>query len=566
MDPTPSFVGFWSAQSPFAAQWALQQLRLWVGSHPWFAGTDTSSWFEVPAGQLEQLQTDYQQELTQLGLQLFSGQPPRLDDRRFASPHWQQPPFSALAAGYLLNSRYLTRLAEALPIDAPRARQRLLYLVEQTLAALAPSNHLASNPEALQRLVETGGASLLNGLQHLAEDLREGKLRHSNRDDFELGRDLATTPGAVVFENDLLQLIHYQPQTDTQYRRPLLIVPPAINKYYILDLRPENSLVRHALEQGHAVFLISWRNADQSIAAKTWDDYLQHGVITALRTVRAIAGERQVNCLGYCVGGTLLACALAVLAARGDHDIASLTLLTTFLDFADTGPIGVFVDEALVAWRERTIGGVDGNIGIFRGEDMGNTFAQLRPNELWWNYGVDKYLKGEKPKAFDLLFWNNDSTNLPGPMYCWYLRHTYLQNDLKSGQLTCCGVPLDLGAIRTPAYVLATEEDHIVPWQSAYASGALLKGPRRFVLGASGHIAGVINPPAKQKRQYWTADALPDSAEAWRAGASAQPGSWWPDWFAWLEPHAGERVPASGQCGSAEYPPLEAAPGRYVKA
>lgn len=563
MDPNPALSGFWSAQTPFLAHMTLQQLRLWVAANPWFSETDIAPWFEVPQERLNQLQLDYQQEWSNLGLQLLTRQPLPLDDPRFAAPQWQEPLFGSMAAGYLLNSRFLLQLVEELRIPDERSRQRLNFLLEQALAAIAPSNFLPSNPEALQRMVESGGSSLFNGMLHLLNDLKDGKLRQSSSDDFVVGRDLATTPGAVVFENELFQLIHYAPQTDTQFQRPLLIVPPAINKFYILDLKPDNSLVRHALEQGNSVFLMSWRNIKESLAHKTWDDYLQHGIITALRTVRSISGERRVNCMGYCVGGTLLSCALAVLGARGDHEIGSVTLLTTFLDFADTGPVGVFVDEKLVDYRERTIGGLNGRYGIFRGEDMGNTFSQLRPNDLWWNYNVNKYLKGEKPRPFDMLFWNNDSTNLPGPMYCWYLRHTYLQNDLKSGELECCGVKLDFANVQAPAYVLAAEEDHIVPWRSAYASGALLKGPRRFVLGASGHIAGVINPPAKKKRQYWTCDQVPDSADAWREQSTQHAGSWWGDWFAWLEQHAGERRPAA-PCGSAEYPPLEAAPGRYV--
>ncbi|MND85304.1 Poly-beta-hydroxybutyrate polymerase [compost metagenome] len=412
--------------------------------------------------------------------------------------------------------------------------------------------------------METRGASLISGLQHLASDLQEGKMRQCDSAAYKVGSDLATTPGEVVFENDLFQLIQYYPQSETQFQRPLLVVPPAINKYYILDLRPENSMVRHLLEQGHPVFLMSWRNFDQQTASKTWDDLVQDGVITALETTRAISGQRPINTMGFCIGGTLLGCALAVLAARGDREIASVTLLTTFLDYLDTGPISVFVDEKLVAYRERTIGGVDGPIGLFHGEDMGNTFSMLRPNELWWNYNVDKYLKGQKPIPLDLLFWNNDSTNLPGPMYCWYLRHTYLQNDLKSGELDCCAVKLDLRAIDAPAYILATHDDHIVPWRSAFASTSLLSGTSRFVLGASGHIAGVINPPAKQKRHFWTNDEVTQDPDTWLANAEQQPGSWWVDWCAWLAGHGGKRKPAKVEMGNARHPAREPAPGRYV--
>ena len=564
MDPSSSFVGFWSAQTPFIANMTLQQLRLWFGTSSWFTGQDINHWFEVPAERLAQLQGEFQSECTQLGMQLLMRPPLTFDDRRFAGENWQDPLFGSLAAYYLLNSRYLVRLVEELKIDDQRSRDRVNFMVEQAIAACAPSNFLASNPDALKRAVETSGASLVTGLLQLAEDIKDGKLRHSDRTDFVVGRDLATTPGNVVFENDLFQLIQYLPQSETQYSVPMLIVPPAINKYYILDLRPDNSLVRNALAAGHAVYLMSWRNIGPSQAHRTWDDYLQHGVITAVRTVRAIAGERKVNCLGYCVGGTLLTSALAVLAARGDTDIASLTLLTTFLDFMDTGAVGLFIDEGMVSHHERTIGGKGGPVAIFRGEDMANTFSLLRPNELWWNYSIDKYLKGIKPQAFDLLFWNNDSTNLPGPMYCWYLRHTYLQNDLKSGDIECCGVKLDFSKVTAPAYILGTEEDHIVPWQSAYVSAHQLGGKARFVLGASGHIAGVINPPAKKKRSYQINDELPATPEAWLENAQTQPGSWWPDWYQWLEQVSGERKPAVTVCGNAEYPVLEPAPGRYL--
>lgn len=315
---------------------------------------------------------------------------------------------------------------------------------------------------------------------HLASDLKEGKLRQCDSGDFQVGRDVATTPGDIVFENELFQLIQYRPLSEKQYQRPLLIVPPSINKYYILDLRPENSLVRYALEQGHQVFLVSWRNFDASCAGKTWDNFIQDAAIKAIKVTRAISGGQPLNCVGFCIGGTLLSTALAVLEAQGSKDhISSLTLLATFLDYSDTGVINVFVDEQFVTQRERTIGGKGGPVGLFRGQDMGNTFSLLRPNELWWNYTVDKYLKGQKPRTLDMLFWNNDSTNLPGPMYCWYLRHTYLQNDLKSGDLECCGVRLDLSKIKAPTYLLGTQDDHIVPWRSAITPATCF--PARFV-------------------------------------------------------------------------------------
>ncbi|MCQ4347160.1 class I poly(R)-hydroxyalkanoic acid synthase [Pseudomonas stutzeri] len=564
MDTSPPFSAFFSANMPFVARAALEQLRIWARHNPWFQGKNTDAWFQVEGAILDRLQTEYAGEWAQLGMQMLTQQPFSFSDPRFAGNAWSQPLFGSLAALYLLNSRFLMRLLDELPIESGKMRQRLTFLVEQLVAAGAPSNYLNSNPEALERLVQTQGASLFSGMLHLASDMQEGKLRQCDSDAFQVGVNLATTPGQVVYQNPFFQLIQYAPQSETQFRRPLLVVPPAINKYYILDLQAESSFVRHALAQGHPVFLMSWRNADESIATASWDDYVEQGILEAIRVTQAIGGQEQLNLLGYCVGGTLLACGLGVLAARGQKPAASLTLLVTLLDFEDTGVLDVFVDEEIVRYRERTIGGVGGHYGLYRGEDMGNTFSLLRPNELWWNYGVEKYLKGQKPRALDLLYWNNDHTHLPGPMYCWYLRHAYLQNDLKTGRLQVCGETLDLARLDMPTYLVGTREDHIVPWRSAFASTRLLKGPTRFVLGASGHIAGIINPPAKHKRSYWTGEALPIDPDAWLAAAEEHPGSWWGDWYAWLAQHAGEQGPASASLGSADYPPLEAAPGQYV--
>ena len=559
-----TFNTFWSGQVPFIASFAVQQLRLWVSTNPWFTGQEYEKWFDLPRTTLESLQAEYQTQWGDLGQRLLTGQPFSFEDRRFSSGNWSTPLFGSLAAFYLLNAGFLLKLLDKLPIKDKKPRQRLLYLVEQAIAAGAPSNFLASNPDALQRVVDTQGGSLFTGLLHLASDLQEGKMRQCDSGAFKVGVDLANTPGEVVFENELFQLIQYYPQSETQYRRPVFIVPPSINKYYILDLCPDNSMVRHLLQQGHPVFLMSWRNFDQAHAGTTWDDLIDTGIIKGLQVTREISGEQRPNCVGFCIGGTLLSSALAVLAARGDREIASVSLLTTFLDYLDTGPIDIFVDEQLVAYRERTIGGQEGPIGLFKGEDMGNTFSLLRPNDLWWNYNVDKYLKGQKPIPLDLLFWNNDSTNLPGPMYCWYLRHTYLQNDLKSGELDCCGVKLNLRAIDAPAYILATHDDHIVPWRSAYASTQLLSGTKRFVLGASGHIAGVINPPAREKRHYWTNNRVSKDPDTWFMNAQEQAGSWWNDWFVWLADQAGERQPSVSHIGNANYSALESAPGRYV--
>ncbi|MDE2454037.1 MAG: class I poly(R)-hydroxyalkanoic acid synthase [Burkholderiales bacterium] len=442
------------------------------------------------------------------------------------------------------------------------------FAVQQWVDASAPSNFLASNPEALQKAVETKGESLGAGLQHLLEDLKKGHVSQTDESVFEVGRNVATTEGSVVFENELFQLIEYKPLTATVHERPMLFVPPCINKYYILDLQPENSVIRYTVEQGHRTFVVSWRNPDESLVAKTWDDYIEQGPITAIRTVQAITGAKTINTLGFCVGGTILATALAVLAARGEQPAHSVTLLTTLLDFAHTGILDIFVDEASVQLRDLTIGEkAPGGPGLLKGQELATTFSFLRPNDLVWNYVVANYLKGESPPPFDLLYWNGDSTNLPGPMYCWYLRHTYLQNELKKpGALTVCGEKVDLGRIEAPVFVYGSREDHIVPWTAAYASIPLLEGKRRFVLGASGHIAGVINPPAKGKRSHWTNDALPESAEAWFEGATEHPGSWWTVWSGWLDPLGGKMVAAPKAPGSRQFKAIEPAPGRYVKA
>ena len=345
-------------------------------------------------------------------------------------------------------------------------------------------------------------------------------------------------------------------------------MPPCINKFYILDLQPENSLIRYVVSEGHHTFVLSWRNPDESMSEKTWDDYIEHAAIEAIARVQEITGAKKINALGFCVGGTILGTALAVLAARGEKPVASLTLLTSMLDFSNTGILDIFIDETSVQYREAEMG----KGGLLKGRDLASTFSFLRPNELVWNYVVGNYLKGETPPPFDLLYWNSDSTNLPGPFYAWYLRHTYFENGLiKPGHLKVCGQPVDLGLIDMPTYIYGSREDHIVPIDGAYASTRHLPGKKRFVMGASGHIAGVINPPAKKKRSYWTNDELaanefPADQSAWLESATEHPGSWWTDWSAWLKRQAGKQVAAPKNYGSRAYPFIEAAPGRYVKA
>jgi polyhydroxyalkanoate synthase len=485
-------------------------------------------------------------------------------DRRFSAPSWPQNPLTAYsAAAYLLTSRTLMGLADAVEGDE-KTRARIRFAIEQWTAASAPSNFLAMNADAQKRAIETKGESIAKGLKNLMHDMQQGHVSMTDESLFEVGKNVATTEGAVVFENELFQLIEYKPLTAKVYERPFLLVPPCINKYYILDLQPENSLIRYAVAEGHRTFVVSWRNPDASLGHKTWDNYIEDAAIKAIAVTQEITGAKQINALGFCVGGTILSTALAVLAARGEKPVASLTLLTTLLDFADTGIIDIFVDEAMVAYREKQMG----SGGLLPGGDLASTFSFLRPNDLVWNYVVGNYLKGETPPPFDLLYWNSDSTNLPGPFYAWYLRNTYLENRLISpGKATVCGAKIDLRGLDMPAYIYGSREDHIVPIGGAYASTQHLPGKKRFVMGASGHIAGVINPPAKKKRSYWTSDAtqFPRDAAQWIAGAQEHPGSWWTDWSAWLKGFAGKQVAAPKAYGKGNYQALEPAPGRYVK-
>ncbi|MDX9843472.1 MAG: class I poly(R)-hydroxyalkanoic acid synthase [Aquabacterium sp.] len=526
---------------------------------------------KVDPDTLKTIQSEYLQRATELWNQALT-QPEALTvkDRRFAAPEWSQSPASAFTASmYLLNAQTMQRLADSLA-GAEKARERVRFAVQQWSAAMSPSNFLALNPEALKKAVETKGESIQHGIQHLLGDIRQGHLSMTDESVFEVGKNVATTPGTVVYENGFFQLIEYTPITAKVHATPFLFVPPCINKYYILDLQPDNSLVRHLLSEGHRVFMVSWVNPDESLAKSTWDDYIEHGVIQAIDVTREITGVEQINALGFCVGGTMLGTALAVLAAKGRKPVASLTLLTSFLDFAHTGILDIFIDEAMVRMREMTMGpdSPQGG-GLMKGGDLASTFAFLRPNDLVWNYVVGNYLKGEMPPAFDLLYWNSDSTNLPGPYYAWYLRNTYLENNLiKPGAVTVCGEPLDLRRLDMPTFIYGSREDHIVPWESAYASSQVVTGPRTFVLGASGHIAGVINPPAKKKRSHWVTGSkvkqLPADANTWLASAEEQPGSWWTVWSDWLREHAGPMVAAPKQAGSRKYPAIEAAPGRYV--
>jgi polyhydroxyalkanoate synthase len=468
--------------------------------------------------------------------------------------------FAQLGAGHAQWATLMRSTLQGSLVDE-RSKSQWDFVLRQVIDATSPKNWLATNPDALKLAMESGGASLVEGTRLFLADVAKGRITMSDDQAFEVGRDLATTPGSVVFENELMQLLQYAPSTSKVRKRPLVVVPPCINKFYILDLQPENSFVAHAVGAGHTVFLVSWRNVGPAQGHLTWDDYVENGVLQALAVARRIRRCDKVDALGFCVGGTLLASALPVAAARGEDVVSSVTLLTTLLDFSDTGELGLMVDEQGVAARETRIGAG----GLLHGRELAQVFAALRANDLIWPYVVNGYLKGKAPPAFDLLYWNGDDTNLPGPMYCWYLRQTYLLNRLREpGGTVQCGVPVDLSRVCMPAFVYASRDDHIVPWRSAFASTRLLGGDVRFVLGASGHIAGVINPPAKRKRNFWTAELSPD-AQSWLDSAASVEGSWWPAWSEWLAPYSGALVAAPRHAGSAEFPVLEPAPGRYVK-
>ncbi|HEU0199988.1 MAG TPA: class I poly(R)-hydroxyalkanoic acid synthase [Burkholderiaceae bacterium] len=482
-------------------------------------------------------------------------------DKRFAAEAWRKDPrYAALSTAYQTYSDFVQKSVEMMPAD-DRTKAQMRFGTRQIIDAISPGNFFFTNPEAVKLAFDTNGRSVIEGAALFMQDLAKGRVSMSDERAFRVGENLATTSGTVVYQNPLFQLIQYQPMTPEVYGRPLLIIPPCINKFYILDLQSENSFVRHAVEQGHTVFMVSWRNITAKLQNTTWDDYLERGVLQAIDVAREITGAEQVNALGFCIGGTLLASALGVLAGNAEPKVASMTLLTTMLDFSDTGELGQIVTEDWVRQLETTIG----KGGLLKGKDLGFIFSSLRANDLIWQYVTNSYLKGKAPPAFDMLFWNADSSNLPGPMVCWYLRNTYLENNLrKPGRTAQCGIPLDLSDVNVPAYLYASREDHIVPWSTAYGSRRCLGGETTFVLGASGHIAGVVNPAKKNKRNYWLDGPNSDNAEGWLAGARSVPGSWWPHWSAWLERHAGERVPAPAHAGSEKYGAIEPAPGSYV--
>ena len=488
-------------------------------------------------------------------------------DRRFRHEDWEQSFLhDYIKQSYLIAAKHLHQtLANVQGLDEKTAKKVDFY-TRQYIDALSPSNFLFTNPEALRETVASGGQNLLKGLNNLLEDLTRGngselRLKMTDTKAFRLGENIAVTPGKVVFQNELLQLIQYTPRTEKVYARPLLIIPPWINKYYILDLREKNSFVRWALEQGHTVFVISWVNPDERLAHKTFDDYLKEGALAALDAVQRATGEPDANVIGYCLGGTLLASTLAWLTARKDDRIHSATFFVSLIDFKEPGELGVFIDEEQVKTLEARMA----ERGYLEGSEMATTFNMLRANDLIWSFVVNNYLLGKDPFPFDLLYWNSDSTRMPAAMHSFYLRNMYVKNLLcKPGGINLAGVPIDVSRIRVPAYFISTVEDHIAPWKSTYAGARLLQGPVRFVLGGSGHIAGIINPPGANKYCYWTNDALPGNPEEWLKTATQHPGSWWADWGEWIAARAGEKVPARVP-GKGKLKTIEDAPGSYAR-
>ncbi len=491
---------------------------------------------------------------------------PEPDDRRFRDPAWDQHPyFDVMKQAYLLTTRaWVDLIHSALHLDT-MTRQKLEFAVRQLSDAVAPTNFLATNPTVLNATLASGGVNLLAGLDNLLDDLErsqgEWDISTTDHDAFEVGENLAITPGEVVFQNELLQLIQYAPTAPSVERRPLLMIPPWMNKYYILDLRPENSLVRWLLDQGQTVFMISWKNPDAGMADCAFEDYMLHGPLAAMAAIEQATGESEINAVGYCLGGILLAATTAYLQAQGDARIASATYLTTMVDFEDVGEISLFVDEDALDDLEARIN----EQGLLDGRSIARTWRALRANDLIWSFHVSSYLLGNSPQAFDILYWNADSTNLPAAMHTFFIRNMYVHNRLRDpGGITLAGVPIDMSKVTTPAYILSTSEDHIAPWRTTFATTNLLSGPVRFVLAASGHIAGVINPPHRKKYSYWTNRGRYDDPDAWLDDAVEHQGSWWPDWIRWLKRHGGGAVPACTP-GDGALTPIEDAPGSYVK-
>ena len=487
-------------------------------------------------------------------------------DRRFKDEAWRDNEvFDYIKQSYLLTARWLQSTAGGVDgLDRASARKVDFY-TRQFVDALSPSNFILTNPEVLRATMESGGENLVLGLGNLLDDLGRGKgsldIRMTDEDAFDVGVNIAVSPGKVVFRNQLMELIQYAPTTDKVLKRPLLIITPWINKFYILDLRPENSLIKWMVDQGHTVFVTSWVNPDEKLAAKTFGDYMVEGPLAALDAIALATGESEINAVGYCIGGTLLACALAHMAAHGDRRVKTATFFATMVDFSEPGELGVFIDEQQLTALEKRMN----ERGYLEGNDMGRAFNMMRGSDLTWSFVVNNYLLGKDPFPFDLLYWNSDSTRMPAAMHSFYLRQMYLENKLaEPGGLSLAGTPIDLTKIETPAYIVAAQEDHIAPWKSTYAATGLYSGPSRFVLAASGHIAGIVNPPAGKKYCHWTNARTPATPDDWLAGATQKDGSWWPDWDRWLKKRSGKARVAARTPGSGNLKAICDAPGEYV--
>ena len=495
-----------------------------------------------------------------------------LKDRRFSDEAWSANPwFDFLARSYVLTSRHMQDAVAGVAGISPQTRHKALYYTRQMLDAAAPSNFALTNPQVLKATADTGGENLVKGLKNMMRDMEKGKgglsIAMTDTNAFEMGKNVASTPGKVVFQNDLMQLLQYQPSTKTVAKRPILIIPPWINKYYILDLQPKNSFIKWAVDQGNTVYVISWVNPDAKLANKTFDDYLLEGPLAAMDTIAKATGEREINAIGYCLGGTLLACTLGYLTAKKDNRIRSATFFTSLIDFSKPGDLGVYVDESQVdALEKRMIK----RGGYLEGSEMAGTFNMLRANDLIWSFYVHNYLLGKDPFPFDLLYWNSDATRMPMAMHLTYLREMYIRNKLVvPGAISLAGTAIDLSKVKTPTYFISTVEDHIAPWASTYIGTQTLGGQNKFVLGGSGHIAGIVNPPAANKYGYWTNPKQHAMAEDWLATATKHEGSWWNDWDKWIKSHNKEkavpaRVPGDALRGG-KLKALEDAPGSFAK-
>ena len=571
---------------PLMKKWLEQQHEITThhpAGMPMDAASATRAWVDfmqhlyADPQKLTQMQTEYWKNWMQLwqdSARRFSGEDvpdhfaPDQGDRRFKSAIWQDSAlFDLIKQSYLMSSRWMNdvvRNTEGLDADT---RRKIEFYTRQFIDAMAPNNFAITNPDVLQATIDSNGENLVKGFQNLLEDLQRGQgklhIKTSDINAFKIGENIATTPGKVIYQNDLIQLIQYAPTTKDVYKRPILVVPPWINKYYILDLRPDNSYIRFMVDQGHTVFVVSWVNPDQKLARKTFTDYMKDGLLSALDAVEAATGEKDCNVIGYCLGGTLLTITLAWMKARGKGEesrIASATFLTTLIDFENAGDIKVFIDEDQLHAMETEMS----ERGFLAAQRLKDTFSLLRANDMIWSFVVNNYLLGREPFPFDLLYWNDDSTNMPAAMHSFYLRNMYIENRLTvPGAMDIDGIKIDVGQIDTPAYFLSTKEDHIAPWLATFSGAHLLKGPVQFTLAMSGHVAGVVNPPTSDKYGYWKNNNLTTEPNEWLQNATFKKGSWWNDWVKWIAEKSGPMVTARKPGGALK--PIENAPGSYVK-